>query len=96
MSRATRAISSALPQLLRFISDTDGGALALRSSMRPEPRAREPERDLGLHVGELFLDQLVGGERAAELLAVEHVLAGAVPAELGAPMVPQAMRSAHC
>jgi len=31
----------------------------------------------------LFLDQLVRGERPAELLAVEHVLAGAVPAILG-------------
>src|SRR5207247_9045405 len=36
-----------------------------------------------LHVGEFFLDQLVRGERPAELLAVEHVLAAAVPAVLG-------------
>src|SRR5947208_9854352 len=36
-----------------------------------------------LHVGELLLDELVRGERPAELLAVEHVLAGAVPAILG-------------
>jgi len=45
--------------------------------------ALQPQADLGLHVGELFLDQLVCGERPAELLAVEHVLAGAVPAILG-------------
>src|SRR5262245_13099398 len=36
--------------------------------------ALEAERDLGLHVGELLLDELVGGERAPELLAIEHVL----------------------
>ena len=41
----------------------------------------QSERDLGLHVGELLLDQLIGGERLAELLAVEHVLPRAVPAE---------------
>jgi hypothetical protein len=47
------------------------------------PRRRQPlqsERDLGLHVGELLLDQLVRGERTAELLAVERVLPRGVPA----------------
>ena len=44
--------------------------------------ALQPERDLGLHVGELFLDELVRGERAAELLAIERVLARGVPAGL--------------
>src|SRR5207248_4268102 len=43
----------------------------------------QAERDLGLHVGELFLDELVRGERPAELLAVEHVLPRAVPAVFG-------------
>src|ERR1700722_5127413 len=43
----------------------------------PDPERRlEPERDPGLHVGELFLEELGGGERAAELLAVDAVLAG--------------------
>src|SRR5437762_6808235 len=37
-------------------------------------RAAKAERDLGLHVGELLLHQLIGGERAVELLAVEHIL----------------------
>src|SRR5256714_2384331 len=42
-----------------------------------------------LHVGELLLDELVRGERPAELLAVEHVLAGAGPAVLRrAPRAP--------
>ena len=77
-------MSSALPQLLRFISEIDGGAALPASSMRPSRSAPcKPERDLGLHVGELLLDQLIGGERAAELLAVEHVLPRGVPAELG-------------
>ena len=42
----------------------------------------KPERDLGLHVGELLLHELGRRERPAELLAVERVLAGAVPAIL--------------
>jgi hypothetical protein len=41
------------------------------------------KRDLGLHVDELLLDQLVGGERPAGLLAVERVVARRMPAELG-------------
>jgi hypothetical protein len=50
--------------------------------MRPEPQRRmQSERDLGLHVGELLLDQLIGGERPVELLAVEDVLPRAMPAE---------------
>src|SRR5271166_903071 len=54
----------------------------------PDPeRGLEPERDLGLHVGELLLEELGRRERPAELLAVEAVLAGAEPAIL---------RRAHC
>src|SRR5271157_2906923 len=43
-------------------------------------RALEPERDLGLHIGELLLEELGCGERPAELLAVEAVLPRAHPA----------------
>ena len=61
----------------------------------PEPaepqRALQAERDFGLHVGELLLDQLVGGERTAELLAVEHILARACQQNSAAPIAPQAM-----
>jgi hypothetical protein len=39
--------------------------------------------DFGLHVGQLFLDQLVGGQRATELLAIQGVLASGVPAGFG-------------
>ena len=61
--------------LLRFISEIDGGAALPASSMRPSAqRAAQAERDLGLHVGELLLHELVGGERPVELLAVERVL----------------------
>ena len=84
MSRAMRAMSSALPQELRFMIEVISTAAVPSSFMRPEPQAAlQAERDLGLHVGQLLLDQLVGGERPAELLAVEHVLARAVPAVLG-------------
>src|SRR3989441_5087824 len=55
-----------------------GGAFVLHA---PEAQAAlQAERDLGLHVGELLLDELVRGERPAELLAVEHVLPRAMPA----------------
>src|SRR6516162_1750133 len=48
----------------------------------PEPQARlQSDRDFGLHVRELLLDELIRGERAAELFAVEHVLTCRVPAE---------------
>ena len=45
--------------------------------------ALQAQRDLGAHVGQLFLDQLVRGQWPAELLAVQHVLAGAVKAVFG-------------
>ena len=52
-------------------------------------RALQAERDLGLHVGQFLLHQLIGGERAAELLAVERILPRGMPAEFrrahGAP-----------
>ena len=42
-----------------------------------------------MHVGEFFLNQLIRGERTAELLAIEHVLPRGVPAELrGAERTP--------
>src|SRR6516162_2774172 len=43
----------------------------------------QPECDLGLHIGELFLHELSRGEGPAELLALERVLASAMPAVLG-------------
>src|SRR4029077_19567158 len=100
MSRAKRAMSSALPQLFRLRSDTAPGAARPSSNGRRPRRGRaaslsdrparperrmQAERDLGLHVGELLLDQLIGGERPAELLALEHVLAGAGPRKIPAP-----------
>src|SRR5690606_11394564 len=48
-------------------------------------RRLKAERDLGLHVRELLLVELHAGQRLAELLAVEAVLAGAEPAILCRP-----------
>src|SRR5204863_582099 len=66
-----------------------GRILALVLEAAQTQAALQPERDLGLHVGELLLDQLVRGEWPAELLAVESVLTRRVPAEFrgaqGAP-----------
>src|SRR5450631_322143 len=45
--------------------------------------AGKAERNLGLHVGQLFLDQLIGGERSSELFSIEGILARSMPAELG-------------
>src|SRR5262245_17275991 len=49
----------------------------------------QSDRNFGLHIGELLLNKLIGGKRTAELLAIEYVLAGAMPAEFrgahGAP-----------
>jgi hypothetical protein len=91
MSRATRAMSSALPQLLRLMSETISGAPALVHQAADAQRRLEAERDLGLHVGELQLDQLVRGERPAELLAVERVARAACQQNSAAPIAPQAM-----
>src|SRR4029078_4602131 len=43
----------------------------------------EAERDFGRHVGELQLNQLVGGEGAAELLPVQRILPRRVVTRLG-------------
>ena len=52
-------------------------------------RGLQAQGDFGLHIGQLQLHQLGGGQRAVELLAVQRVLAGGVPAEFrrahGAP-----------
>ena len=49
----------------------------------------QSEADLGQHVRQLLLDQLVGGQGAPELLAVEHVLArGAIAGFGGAEGAP--------
>src|SRR5882757_4365389 len=56
--------------------------LALVHKPPDSERRLKPERDPGLHVGELLLEELGLGERPAELLAVKAILAGAVPAIL--------------
>ncbi len=53
-------------------------------------RTLQAERNLGLHVGELLLHQLIGGERTAKLLAIEHILTRAMPAKFsGAHRAPR-------
>src|SRR3989304_5511763 len=85
MSRARRAMSSALPPQHAAPEARDGQRLTAGVALKhrgalggggafvlhaPEAQAAlQPERDLGLHVGELLLDQLVGGERPAELFS---------------------------
>ena len=58
-----------------------GRALVLHSAQAQT--ALQAQGDFGLHIGQFFLDQLVGSQWAAKLLAVQGVLAGAVPAVFG-------------
>ena len=68
------------------------GAIAPLILEPPEPEAGvQTESDLGLHVDELFLDQLVGGKRPAELPALEGVVAPTYQQNSAAPSTPQAM-----
>ena len=77
-------MSSAFPQLLRLSSETASWWSLPASKRRPSRRhACRTERDLGLHVRELLLHELSGGERPAELPALEGVAPRGVPAELG-------------
>ena len=46
-------------------------------------RAEQTERDFRLHVGELLLEELRAGQRLAELLPVEAILASTMPAIFG-------------
>jgi hypothetical protein len=66
-----------------------GGHLVLVEQPPDAQHGVQAERDLGLHVGELLLDELRRGQRLAEHLAVQRVIARGVPAELrrahGAP-----------
>ena len=50
-----------------------GGAFVFHAAQAQA--ALQRQSDVGLHVGQLFLNQLIGGERPTELFAVEHVLA---------------------
>ena len=71
-----------------------GRALVLHAPEAGSPAGHE--RDVGQHVGQLLLHQLVGGQRTAELLAVSNVLARAVPAVSAAPSAPRRCRSVRC
>ena len=90
ISREARAISRALAQELRLTQgDHFWRGRALVEEAADAQGALETEGDIGHHVGELELDELVGGQRTPELVAVEGILAGGVPAEFsraqGAP-----------
>src|SRR5579862_9788788 len=78
-------------RLAAIVTLDQGDHLRRPSSIVHKPayaqRRLQSERDLRLHVCELFLHELRCGERPAELLAVECVVARAPPAIL---------RRAHC
>ncbi len=62
--------------------------LALVHQTSHAQRGVQAQRDFSLHIGQLQLDQLVGGQRAAKLLAVQRVLTRRVPAEFGGAQRP--------
>jgi hypothetical protein len=83
MSRATRAISSALPQLLRLMIEIASGARCPPRTCGRHACRLQAERDLGFHIGQLELDELGGRERPAELGTIERILPRGVHAGLG-------------
>mmetsp|Transcript_55832 Transcript_55832/g.147600 ORF Transcript_55832/g.147600 Transcript_55832/m.147600 type:complete len:274 (+) Transcript_55832:438-1259(+) len=66
---------------LQHADELRGAPALVHEAADPQHRL-VPQRDLGAHVGELALDQLVGGERSAELPPREHVLARRAVARL--------------
>jgi hypothetical protein len=76
-------MSSALPTLLRLTIEIISGANGPGPSAADAQARLEPKRDVGLHVGELLLEELGCGERPAELVAVEAILPRRVEAEFG-------------
>src|ERR1700722_10254607 len=83
MSRAARATSSALPQELRLSMEVISPAALPTHITRQTQTALQRQTDLGLHIGQFLLDELIGGERTAELLAIQHILPRRMPATLG-------------
>src|SRR3984957_562422 len=59
--------------------DFHGGRAVILHTTEPQTPL-QAQGDLRLHVDEFFLDELICGERPAELLAVKNVLASRVPA----------------
>ena len=88
---ATRAISSALPQLLRFMREIASGAARQASNSRPKCRQALNPRVISVAYRPVFLDQLIGSKGSSELLALQYVLPGRMPAGLCRPMAPQAI-----
>src|SRR5688500_1955849 len=64
-------------------ADRLGDQLAFLEPASDAERSLQAERDLRHHVGQLELDELVGGEGLAELLPVERVLPGCSETGLG-------------
>src|SRR5262245_56173000 len=62
--------------------DLDGRRAFVLHPAEPEAPL-QAERDVGQHVGELLLHELVSRQRLVELLALERVLARALEAVLG-------------
>jgi hypothetical protein len=67
------------------------GDLARAHELAGAQAALQAEGDLGLHVGELELDDLVCGQGTAELLRSSVYLRAACQQASAAPMAPQAM-----
>src|SRR5688572_29061660 len=75
IARDPRDIERLAAIVALYQADRLGDKLAVLEAPPDAERGLQPKTDLGRHVGELQLDQLIGGEGAAELLAVERVAA---------------------
>ena len=80
--RRPRAMSSALPQLLRLISEIASGPPCGSNIAACAERDLQPQRDFSLHVGELLLEKLRLRQRPPELLPRQTIVARRLPAEL--------------
>ena len=87
-----RAMSSALPQLLRLMSEIISGVARPSSMQAADPERRlQAERDLGLHVGELLLNSWVSASGRPNCLRSRLYWRARIQQSSAAPMTPQAM-----
>ena len=90
MSRASLAISSALPQLLRLTIEIISGAASASSHQPAYAQAGlKAQGDLGQHVRQLQLEELSISQRPPELLAIQPILPRGMEADSAAPSTPQ-------
>jgi hypothetical protein len=88
MSREARNVERLAPIVALRDRDHFRRVVSLIFEVTQAQAGKESERDLGLHVDELLLDQLVGAGRSAKLLALERMIAPACQQNSGRERAP--------